>query len=176
MDSSFATAYNDAGVVYEAKGQIDRAEGAYLKAISIDPAYLSSYANLALLYEGKRDLAKAAEFWKKRAELGSLDDSWTNSARERGEELSLILSKTPLEDLKEKEILGLTKRMSKPRTLFTQDDASLGRMHFMKAHEFYNKRDFASAVKEASDAQQFDLANKEIEEFIEKVQLRALSE
>jgi len=176
LDSAFATAYNDLGVVLEAKGQSDRAEAAYLRAISIDPTYLSSYTNLALLYESKRDIAKAAEFWKKRADLGSKDDPWAKNAAERFEELSLILSKTPLEDLKEKEILGLTDKMSKPRTLFSRDDASLASMHMMKANEYFERRDFAAAIKEALDAQQFDPANKEIEKFIEKVQLRALSE
>lgn len=176
LDSGFAIAYNDLGVVLEAKGQIDRAEAAYRRAIAIDPAYLSSYTNLALLYEEKREIAKAAECWKKRANLGSQDDPWTKNAGERFEELSLILSKTPLEDLKEKEVLGLTEKMSKPRTMFTHEDASLAYKHMMKANEYFERREFAAAVKEALDAQQFDPTNKEIEKFIEKVQLRALSE
>lgn len=175
LDPSFAIAYNDAGVIFEAKGQIDRAEGSYLRAISIDPTYLSTYSNLALLYESKRDLEKAAEFWKKRAELGSSGDSWTKNARERAEDIGLILSQSPMEVLKEREILRLTEKMSKPRTLFTQDDKSLARMHFSKAEESFSKKDYATAIKEALDAQQFDPANEEIEKFIEKVQLRALS-
>jgi len=176
LDPSFAVAFNDIGVVSEARGQIDMAEENYLKAISIDPGYLSAYTNLALLYENQRELKKAAQFWKKRAELGSPDDPWTKNARERAEEISLILSKTPMQDLKEKEILRLTEKMSKPRTPFTRDDLGLARMHFAKAGECFLKRDYATAIKEALDAQQFDPTNEEIEKFIEKVQLRALSE
>ncbi len=176
LDPTYVVAYNDLGVIYEAKGQVDRAEETYLRAIATDPTYLNSYTNLALLYEGKRDLHRAEEFWEKRAELGSGDDPWTNKANERAEEISLILSKRPLEDLREKEILRLTERVSKPRTVFTYDDKSMSRKHFSKANEFYNKREYAAAVKEALDAQQYDPTNKEIEQFIEKVQLRALSE
>ncbi len=176
LDPSFAVAFNDLGVIFEAKGQTDRAEESYLRAIAIDPTYLSVYTNLALLYENKRELEKAAAFWKKRAELGSPDDSWTKNARERAGEIGLILSKTPMQDLKEKEILRLTEKMSKPRTQFSRDDLGLARMHFAKAEECFLKRDYATAIKEALDAQQFDPTNEEIEKFIEKVQLRALSE
>ena len=176
LEPSFAEVFNDIGVIVEAKGQIDRAEENYLKAIAIDPTYLSTYTNLALLYESKRDLEKASYFWKKRAELGPPDDSWTKKAKERADEIDLILSKTPMRDLKEKEILRLTNKMSKPITPFTRDDLGLAHMHFAKAEECFLKRDYATAIKEALDAQQFDPTNEEIEKFIEKVQLRALSE
>jgi len=176
LDPSLAAAYNDLGVIFEMRGDVDRAEENYLRAISIDPVYLNAYTNLALLYENKRDLEKAKAFWKKRAELGYSDDPWVKKANERAEEISLILSKTPMQDLKEKEILRLTEKMSKPRTQFSRDDLGLARMHFAKAEECFLKRDYATAIKEALDAQQFDPTNEEIEKFIEKVQLRALSE
>jgi len=60
LDPTYAVAYNDLGVIYEAAGYPDRAKESYFKAIKIDPSYLGSYTNIALLYEEQRDLERAA--------------------------------------------------------------------------------------------------------------------
>jgi hypothetical protein len=55
-----------------------------------------------------------------------------------------------------------------------KDNKALSQEHFEKAKRSYNKGDFATAIKEALDAQYLDPANEEIEKFIEKAQTRAL--
>lgn len=175
LDPTYAVAYNDLGVIYEASGAIDRAEESYLKCVNIDPAYLSVYTNLALLYENKRDLDKAAFYWAKRLELGSPDDPWTQKAKQRLEDIRLVLSDKPFEQAREQEIIGFLKDVATQKSLLKEDDKALAKQYFEKAKQSYNKDDFATAFKEALDAKQLDPANKEIEEFIKKVQTRALS-
>ncbi|MBM3243501.1 MAG: tetratricopeptide repeat protein, partial [Candidatus Omnitrophica bacterium] len=109
VDPVYAVAYNDLGVIYEAKGMPDRAEESYLKAIRIDPYYLSTYTNLALLYEEKRELSKAGYCWKKRAELGDVNDPWTQKARKRLEDIRLTLSPKPMQESREQDVLKLMK-------------------------------------------------------------------
>jgi len=176
LDPAYAAPYNDLGIILEAKGLIDRAEEAYLRCIEIDPNYLSAYTNLALLYENKRDLNKSSIYWKKRAELGSPDDPWTQKARNRAQDISLVLSDRPLRELiREQEVVELLKDVAAQKTLLRKDDKALSRHHFEKAKQSYNKQDYATAIKEALDAQHLDSANEEIEKFIEKTQTRALS-
>ncbi|MCX5706894.1 MAG: tetratricopeptide repeat protein [Candidatus Omnitrophica bacterium] len=175
IDSYYAVAYNDLGVIYEAKGEAERAEESYIKAIRIDPYFLSAYSNLALFYEGKRDLAKAAYCWKKRAELGNLEDPWTQKAKSRIEDIRMSLSANPLADAQERQVVGLMKDIANEKDILRHDDKAMARKHFKKAKESYNKQDYAAAVKEALDAQYLDQDNKEIEEFITQAQKRALS-
>ena len=175
VDSAYAVAYNDLGVVYEAKDMIDRAEESYIKAIKVDPYYLSTYTNLALFYEGKRDFGKAAYCWKKRAELGDLEDPWTKKARERLEDIRLSLSPRPAQDSQEKDVVKLMKDVANEKYMLSHDDKLLAHKNFIKAKDSFNKEDYATAVKRASDAQVLDPENKDIEEFIERSQTRALS-
>ena len=95
LDPAYAVAYNDLGILYEAGGAMDRAEGSYLKAIKVDPTYMSPYTNLAIFYENKRDLDKAAFYWKKRADLGSPFDPWTQKARQRLNDINVVLKGLP---------------------------------------------------------------------------------
>lgn len=176
LDPSYAVAYNDLGIIYEAKGFIDRAEEYYLKSIDINPNYASAYSNLALLYESKRDLDKAAVYWKKRIELGLPNDPWTQKARKRLEDISLVLSDKPFEqEIREQEVVELMKDMAIQKAILRKDDKELSKNHFEKAKQSYDREDYATAIKEALDAQQLNPANKEIEKFIDKVQTRALS-
>lgn len=175
VDPLYAVAYNDLGVVYEAKGMMDRAEESYLKAIRIDPYYLSTYTNLAFLYEDKRELGKAAYCWKKRAELGDFNDPWTQKARERLQDIRLSLSPQPAKDSREQDVLKLMKDVSNEKYILRHDDKMLSRKHFDNAKASYAKSDYANAMKEALDAQYLDPENKDIMEFIEKTQHRALS-
>lgn len=176
LDPSYAVAYNDLGIIYESKGMTDHAEENYLRAIKADPAFLSAYSNLALVYENKRDLEKAQFYWQKRAQLGLAGDPWTEKARQRLEDIRMVLSDRPFEDAREKEILDLLKELEQQKYIFKQDSLLLAFRHFEKAKQNFKKGDFATAIKEALDAQQLDPSNNEIEKFIEKAQLRALSE
>ncbi|PIP19962.1 MAG: hypothetical protein COT38_02305 [Candidatus Omnitrophica bacterium CG08_land_8_20_14_0_20_41_16] len=175
LDSSYAVAYNDLGVIYEAKEMDTRAEESYIKALKIDPYYLSTYTNLALFYENKRELSKAAYCWKKRAELGDFNDPWTQKARQRLQDITLSLSPRPAQETREKEVVNLMKDLANEKYILWHDDKMFARKHFKRAKDSYNKEDYATAVKEALDAQNLDPDNKDIEDFIERTQHRALS-
>ncbi len=175
IDPNYAIAYNDLGIIYEASGFPERAEENYLKAIKIDPTYASAYTNLASFYEGQRDLTKAAFYWSKRAGLGPADDEWVQKAQSRLKDIRIVLSNKPIADLQEDEVLDLVKEVSAHKTLMGKDDKVLSQDHFRKAKLSYNKGDLATAIKEALDAQYLDPDNRQIEEFIEKTESRALS-
>lgn len=186
LDPAYAGAYNDLGVIYEAKGWIDRAEESYLKAIQIDPNYLSPYSNLALLYENKHKLDEAAFFWKKRAELGQPDDPWTQRAESRFEDIYLVLGKRPDVSFREQEILefmqdvsanlsALKKEDTKPYKKVKQDNRDIARDYFNRAKQSYEKGDYVTALKQASEAQQLDPSNKNVNMFIDELERRLLS-
>ncbi len=176
LDPSYAVAYNDLGVIYEANGAVDMAEDNYLKAIKIDPNYLSPYANLALLYENKRDLEKAAFYWKKRADLGPPLDPWTQKARQRFNDIIAVQRlEIASPQSREQEVIGLTKDIIQRKDAQRENDRELAKELFEKACLSYQKQDDASALQEAVSAQLLDPSNRDIEKFIEKVQHRALS-
>ena len=175
MYPNFAAAYNDSGVVYEALGYFSRAEENYLKSVKIDPAYSSAYTNLALLYEGQRNLEKAAFYWGKRVEVGDPIDPWTQKAAKRLGDIRMSLSGKPFADEREEEILGLMEDIAANKTEFNKSDENLAQKHFKKAKLSFNRGDMALAIKEALDAQYLEPNNPEIEAFIEKAELRALT-
>ena len=175
FDPYYAAPYNDLGIIYEGSGYLSKAEESYLKAVAIDPNYLSAYTNLALLYESKRDLSKAGIYWEKRAQLGQPNDPWTQKAAQRVEDLRVVMSATPIKDVREQEVIRLMKDISNNKDLSNKDEAVLAKEHFQKARRYYNKGELASAFKEALDAQYLDQSNTEIEAFLEKIQVRALS-
>ncbi|MFA5145449.1 MAG: tetratricopeptide repeat protein [Candidatus Omnitrophota bacterium] len=176
LDPSYAIAFNDLGVIYEARGALEQAEECYLKAINIEPDYMSAYTNLALLYENKRDLGKAAVYWQKRAELGLPNDPWTQKAEKRLEDIKLTLSNDPSTgNAQEREVIELLRDVATQKSAARQDDKGLSRNHFDKAKRSYLKGDYATAIKEALDAQQLDPSNRQIEDFIDKTRTRALS-
>lgn len=177
FDPSYAVVFNDLGVVYEAMGDIERAEDSYLQAVRIDPGYLSPYTNLALLSEEKRDMDNAALYWKKRADFGSLDDPLTIKANKRFNDIIAVqeLSAILPERSREQEIIDLTQEVVSKKVLERRDNGALAQSSFHRAKLSYAKHDDVRALKEAMDAQLLDPNNKEIEEFIEKVQHRLLS-
>lgn len=175
VDPSYAVVYNDLGVVYEVMGSLDRAQESYLKSLKIDPNYASVYTNLALFYENQRDLEKAAFYWDKRAQIGSSDDPWRQKAASRFKDIRLVLSNQPISDQREEDVLGLMQDVALNKTCINKDEKSLSQMHFQKAKDSFKKGDLATAIKEALDAQYLDQDNSEIEAFIEKTTLRALS-
>ncbi len=176
LDHVYTIAYNDLGIIYEAKGMLERAEESYLKAIKINPNYLSSYSNLALLYEGKRDLQKAAEYWQKRVELGPIGDPWTEKAKARLSDIRLVLdgnTVNPGEDnvlsLMNDVLIQKASRSRKKKDKTPVDDP------FDQAKMSYGKEDSAAVLEEADNAGSSDLANRGVDEFLDKVQMRTLS-
>lgn len=172
LDPMYAVAYNDLGIVYEAKELTDRAKQSYLEAIRLDPKFLSAYTNLALLYENERDLDKAIFYWKKRVELGSPDDPWTEKAKQRIRDIKMVQG-IPLET-KEEKLVSLTKDVLNEKAITKGDNRELAKMYLRKAKASYKKGDDLAAFKQAVSALQLDPANTEITEFVEKVQKKLL--
>ncbi len=175
LDPAYAAAYNDLGVIYEAMGHDDRAEQSYLQALRINPNFLSAYSNLALFYENKRDLKQAAANWKKRVELGMPDDPWTQKAKQRYLDICSVISKRPIQDMREQEIVELLNDVTIEKELLKKDNIALARDKLIKAKRNYKKGDEVLALKLAIDAEQLDPDNDDIEAFIDKVQTRLLS-
>ncbi|MFA4889006.1 MAG: tetratricopeptide repeat protein [Candidatus Omnitrophota bacterium] len=175
MDPTCAACYNDIGIVYEGRGMSDEAEKFYLKAAKADPSYLSPYTNLALLYEAKRNLEKAAYYWGKRADLGLPEDPWTEKARARLDDISLVQSANPLQDIREREVIGLLKDIAAEKANLGKDKIAQARQYFSRAKAKFKQGDEVTAWKLAVDASQLDPENSEIQEFIDRVQLRMMS-
>ena len=68
-----ARSYNNIGLVYDNKGEYDKALEYYQKSLAIKlkqlgpehPSVAISYHNMAYVYKAKKDLAKAKEYWEK---------------------------------------------------------------------------------------------------------------
>ncbi len=175
LDPAYAVAYNDIGIIYEAKGLIDQAEEFYLKAINIDPGCLSAYANLALVYEGKRNLDQAVFYWRKRADLGSPGELWTERARQRLKDIYLVSSENPLEEARQQEAPKYHGSPLFYKSILKSDNKGLAKIYFENAKLKLKDGDELSALKIAIDANLLDPANTEIEEFVERTQTRLLS-
>ncbi len=83
LDATYVEAYNQLGILYESNAENGLAKQMYLKAIEIDADYLPAYYNLAALSEAQKNTEEALRYWRKRAELGDLNDSWTQEALNR---------------------------------------------------------------------------------------------
>ena len=59
MTRSYADAYNNRGVVYKEKGDLDKAIADYSEAIELNPRYAEAYSNRGDAYEKKGDRSKA---------------------------------------------------------------------------------------------------------------------
>lgn len=178
LDPAHAPIYNDLGVIYEAKGMSRKAEQYYKKALNIDPHLASTYSNLASLYESRRDLKKAAYYWQKRKELGSLDDSWTQKAQRRYDDIELVLDPNLCArgGISEKEILDLVDSVSQERSTENQLDPRVrAQWLYRKALYSFKREDVIGAYRNALDAYQLDPENKEIRQFLMKVQKNLLS-
>ena len=174
-DPSYAVVFNDLGVIFEATGDMERAEQDYQQAVKIDPNFVSAYTNLALLYENKRDLVSASRYWKKRADLGRQDDPWTQKAKQRFQDIQMILGHVSV-DNKEQQIVGLIKDVTVQKSILKKDDKALTKSHFDKAKNYYQQNNYDMALKEAMDAMQLEPSNQEIEKFISKVHVRMISQ
>lgn len=87
LDNKYAAPYNSLGIIYEQEAKPEKAEEMYLKAIAVDLDYCPAYSNLALFNESRHDFIKALEYWRKRVLYGNPNDTWTQQALERINEL-----------------------------------------------------------------------------------------
>ncbi len=174
LDPLYAVAYNDVGIIYEARGEPEQAQECYLKAIQVDPRYLSPYSNLALLYENKRDLTNAAFYWSRRVELGSANDSWRQRAKKRLADIQTVLGGENV-DLREEEIINLMEDVVISKSVSKPDDKALARTYLEKAKLYYKNGNDVEALKTAADAKSLDPDNRKIDDFIDKVKVRLLS-
>ncbi len=173
LDPTYGVAFNDLGVIYEAKGMEAEAEKCYLKAIKIEPNFLSAYSNLALLYENQRRLDKAVAYWEKRVSMGSPEDPWTNKAKARLRDIMLISGGRDMSD--EEEIFDLMQQINAKKAVLRESNKELAKEYLRKARISYNREDYATALKLGASAQQLSPDDSEITEFVEKAQVRALS-
>jgi len=95
-DPTYATPYNDLGVVYEMQNILDQAERSYLTALQINPNYTGVYSNLASLYEKKGDVQRALAYWEKRATMGSSGDPWVQKAQANVNRLKSLVPVQPV--------------------------------------------------------------------------------
>jgi tetratricopeptide (TPR) repeat protein len=176
LDPAYSDVYNDLGVVYEGIGMPERAEESYIQALKVDPYFLSAYSNLALFYEGQRDLPNAAYYWKRRAELGDIDDPWTLKAEQRLADIRLSLSQDPMSDMIKSDIVDLMREITNEKYALKHGKKALVANKINNAKANYKKKNYTKAINEAFDAYYMDPSNKEAEDFIEKkTQAGALS-
>jgi len=78
-----AVAYSNLGIIYQTRGDLDKAESFYLKSLKINEALgrqegmANQYGNLGIIYKTRGDLDKACEAWQKSLAL------FTNIGAER---------------------------------------------------------------------------------------------
>lgn len=175
----YAQAYCDMGILYEAFGIKKDAEIIYLKALEIDPGCLNVYTNLALLYESMQDIPNAAYYWKKRAELGSLDDKWTQKAKERLLALSQDTSMPNIEEKVQKEIADSSKMMKneikerKEINALRDEVSSIDKELSLKKQEFELLKQENVVLKEKNQ-QEILVKNQEIDQLSR--QMKSLKE
>ncbi len=145
LDPNSAVAYNDLGIIYEAKGWLDRAEEIYLTALEISPGYPNLYSNLAMLYEQKGNYKRAAAFWKKRIELGSPDEDWTQKAKQRLEALRREVPELRQEYIQE-EIFKLAQELSNKKRIKRLKDLSEAQRLFDEARLLYQNAEYEKAL------------------------------
>ncbi len=90
LDPGYAVAYNDLGIIFEAKDRPEEAKEMYLKAINIAPDSPYGYSNLALLYETQGDYLKALAYWTKRLTAGNPQDIYAILAKKHIDEIKRL--------------------------------------------------------------------------------------
>lgn len=162
LDPEYAPAYNDIGVIFEASGLTEEAEAFYLRALKLDPKYLGAYSNLAFLYEGKRDLNRAGFYWKKRWELGSISDPWTNKAKSRFFDLTRVSPAIKQLYLNE-ETLKLDKEAAGYLKIKKEEDLKEHQGYLKLAFNLYKTGDYIKALGEADKALQINASTDALE-------------
>lgn len=155
LDPCYADAYNDLGVIYEAKGSLDIAQQYYLKAIEANPDYLNSYSNLALLYEGKSDLKQAYYYWDIRARQGDLNDEWTKKAQ-----LKATAIRDSVPELRNQYLAEITQQMNSELNKELEEQKRVERLNKEKevkeyldsAVMFYKRAQYQQSIDEFEKA------------------------
>lgn len=71
LDPANESAWNNLAILYEGKGNYDKAIYLYEQAIARKPNYATAHYNLAVAYGKKGDKAKELEFFQKSAKMGN---------------------------------------------------------------------------------------------------------
>ena len=171
IDPSYAVAYNDLGVISEIYGRPDAAEQDYLQAIKVGPDFLSAYSNLALLYENKRDLEKAFFYWKRRAELGSPDDPWTQKANKRIKDLMQVIPGLKQAYI-EGEMFDLINEAVQKKKIMGLERQEEAKRHLEKARALFNEGRYSLAIDEINLSLALNPENIEAEELFERARMR----
>jgi len=183
LDPNYVEAYNDLGIIYEAKGWIEEARKMYLKAIEIAPNYPNSYSNLALLYESQKDYTNAILCWVKRAMLGYPGDPWAEAASKRLEDIARVYPEAYREignQYRENiQQLGVGQLPSSEKiTLFKEEAPSYTQepdpknralQYLNRAKESFSQGQYVTALKEATTAEYLDPSSPEISAFVDRV-------
>ena len=72
LDQRFARAWQEQGHLFKLTGDMDKAAGAYAKAVELNPALVASWTGLADLYSSSGDLTGAREAHRHATELRAL--------------------------------------------------------------------------------------------------------
>lgn len=151
IDPLYAPAYNDLGVLNEAKGNLDLAEQNYLRAIELDSYYLASYYNLASLYEKKGQPVRALYYWKQRIEKGLRGELWTEKAREN---LLNLAKKYPdvRNEIIRMEAAELDQEVLAIKQSEFENRITLSRQHFAAGKKYIEEKEFRKAIEEFDSA------------------------
>ena len=90
IDPINAVAYGNLGIVYRTRGELDKAEEFYHKALEINEALghkegmASQYGNLGIVYQTRGELDKAEEFYHKALEINEALGRKEGMARQYG--------------------------------------------------------------------------------------------
>src|SRR5215831_12483495 len=95
LDPKFALAYNNRGVAYKNKGELDRAIADYDEAIRLNPNYALPYDDRGVVYASKRDYIRAIADYDQ-ALTSDLDDPHLTEVRQNREP-ALAATATPPE-------------------------------------------------------------------------------
>ena len=158
---------NDMGVLYENIDMLARAEKYYLKALDLDPNYLPAYNNLAYLYQRMGKTDKAAEYFKRRYEMGNPDEPWAQKAKDE-----LVLMSPEYADWArslEAETLN-RKLVAKSRQEF-QERIVRSQEHLANGERHFHKKEYEEAMNEFDLALQLTPDNPKVQEARDKTLL-----
>lgn len=177
LDQSLAVAYNDMGVIYEAKGWNQKAKLAYGKALDLDPTLPSAYYNLGSIYEKEGNLEKAVYYFKKRVMVGEWNDEWTMRARRELESLG-VTDPEVRADFLDQHLASMEggdiNAQPRGNDLDPKKRKRDARMHLARGKQLYYMGMYPEALTELGVAATLDPTNKEIEKTLEEVHRKAL--
>lgn len=167
-----AVLLNDMGVLYEEIDLYSRAEQYYLRAIQTDNRYLPPYINLAYLYQRLGKTEKAAQYFKRRYELGDPSDPWAQKAKDE----LLKISPDYRGWVTSLEADSLNKQLAaKSRDKFYQN-VKRSQEHYRKGEGLFKKGSYREAMNEYDQALLLAPGNPQIVNARKKVILEMAKE